>query len=305
MNKQYLIFGVVGVLLLMGGGVALLSKGGESVVAPSLLTQGVTKLFNAECRYKDAELCKFLNNWSMPTEYTMTSIMTSKTNPKMEFMSRVNGTDSHTIMKEADKLTHESISLSEIEYQKDLSDGKWWKIAKEKTKTPESSNEISIKTDHDFTKKMEEVEDKTTYVRLGTEPCGKSACYKYQVIDPKNKFTKEYIWFDDEDYLMRKTRTEEIGGDLSVSEMETKYERVKISVPAPVKEGTALDAYGASSGMSKAEIEQLKKDQAAMEKEAALYLKSNNSIAPNRQAEMAWEAPPEMSTDTPNQEVAY
>ncbi len=280
MNKQYLIFGVVGALLLIGGGVVLMPKGGESG-APSLLTQEVAKLFNAECRYKDAELCKFLNNWSMPSEYSMTSTMTSRTTPKMEFESRVNGADSHTVMKEAGKLTHESITLAEVEYLKDLSDGKWWKIVKEKAKIQESSNEINIKSDHDFTTKMEEVEDKTTYARLGIEACGKSKCYKYEVLDPENKETKEYIWFDDEDYLMRKTRTEEVGGDLSVSEMETNYDRVKISVPLPIKEGTALDAYGAASGMSKEEIGQMKKDQAAMEKEAALYLKSNNSMMIN------------------------
>ncbi len=274
MNKQYLIIGAVAALLLLGGGAAVMmsQKGGGQDGIKNTLGVSVAKLFNAECRYNDPELCKFMNNWAMPSEYSMRSTMSSKSTPKMEFESHVDGEDSHTIMREAGKVTNETITLGGVDYIKDLSDNIWWKIAKEKV--PETPMDEAVETDFNFTEKMAEVEDKTTYVRLGKEACGTSTCYKYEIIDPENKMTKEYIWFDDEDYLMRKMRSEEQGGGMMISEFETTYGNVSIATPSPVKEGTALEAYGASSGMSKTEIAEMKKMQEDMEKSNAEYLQN-------------------------------
>ena len=268
MNKNYLIAGVVGALVLIGGGAALTMRGDGGVTA---MPQMMGMLFNAECRYQDAELCKFMNNWKQPTEYSMHSVMSSKSTPTMEFTSMIKGEDSHTIMSESGKVTYDMITLAGADYMKDLKDEQWWKITKEKASPiPEDLGKV----EYDFTEKMTEVEDKTTYVRIGMEACGSSQCYKYQIVDPENQTTKEFIWFDNKDYLMRKMRSEEVGGDMAISEIETKYEKVNITAPSPVKEGSALDVYGAQSGMSKAEIEQLKKDQAQMEKDMAEYMKT-------------------------------
>lgn len=245
---------------------------GQGGVGSTVVEKGMGMIFNAECRYKDAELCKFMNNWKQPSEYTMHSTMTAKNTPKMEFNSAIDGDDNHTTMTENGKVTHETISLAGIEYVKDLSDGKWWKIIDEKTAS--DPKEEMMEVDFDFTKKMETVEDKTTYVRIGIEACGTLECYKYQVVDPANTRTKEFIWFDNKDYLMQKMRSEEIGGDMAVSEFVTTYGNVTISVPSPIKEGSTLDVYGAASGMSPAEIEALKKQQVEAEKAAAEYLKS-------------------------------
>ena len=302
MNKNFLIIGVIGLLALVGGGAVLMQKSGDTGAMPMSVSQGIAKIFNAECRYNDEELCKFMNNWKMPSEYSMRSTMTSKASPTSEFESRVKGEDSHVIMKEGGKVTHESMMIGGVDYIKDLSDGAWWKIAKEKAKDL-PGDEMVESVDYDFTEKMEEVEDKTIYVRIGVEACGNLQCYKYQIVDPENKTTKEFIWFDDKDYLMQKTRSEEIGGDMSITEVVTTYENVTIAVPAPVKEGTALDAYGASSGMSKAEIAELKKQQLEAEKMGAEYMKSMNSgDMGGASGEMTWEAPPE---NVPQEETAY
>jgi hypothetical protein len=271
MNKQYLIIGAVAVLLFVGGGVAMISqKGGD--VMQNTLGGSVAKLFNGECRYNDPELCKFMNNWAMPSEYEMRSTITSKSGPTIEFVSQVDGDDTYTMMKDAGKVTHESMTVGDVDYIKDLVDNVWWKIIKEEA--PKTPMDETVKIDYDFTEKMAEVEDKTTYVRLGTEACGSSTCYKYEIIDPENKGTKEFIWFDDEDYLMRKMRSEEQGGEMTVSEIETTYGNVTISAPSPVKEGTVLEAYGASAGMTKAEIAEMKKMQAEAEKANAEYLEN-------------------------------
>jgi len=272
MNKQYLIIGGVLALLLVGGGAVLATKKGTDGT-PTTLGGSVAKLFNAECRYNDPELCKFMNNWKMPSEYSMHSTMTSKSGPTIEFESQVDGEDMHTVMKDGGKVTHESITLGGTDYIKDLSDNVWWKIAKEET-SPLSPADDAVKIDYDFGEKMAEVEDKTTYVRLGTEACGASTCYKYEIIDPENTTTKEFIWFDDEDYLMWKMRSEEQGGEMTVSEIVTTYGDVTITTPSPVKEGTVLEAYGAASGMSKADIAEMKRMQAEAEKANAEYLKN-------------------------------
>lgn len=113
------------------------------------------------------------------------------------------------------------------------------------------------------------------------------------MLDPKNKETKEYIWFDNKDYLMRKSLSEEIAGEMSITENVMTYGNIVITAPTPVKEGTALEAYGASSGMSKAEIVELKKQQLEAEKAAAEYMKTGNFGGMNAGAETTWEMPPE------------
>lgn len=273
MNKQYLIIGAALAVLLVGGGALMMSqKGGDGT--QSTLGGSVAKLLNAECRYNDPELCKFMNNWSMPQEYSMHSTMTSKSGPTIEFASQMDGEDTHTVMKDNGKITQETITLAGVDYVKDLSDNTWWKIAREETSPQEEKDDTVVSIDQDFSEKMAEVEDKTTYVRLGTEACGTLTCYKYEIVDPANTMTKEFIWFDDKDYLMRKMRSEEQGGEMAVSEIETTYGNVSIVAPSPVKEGTMLDAYGASAGMSKAEIAEMKKMQADAEKANAEYLKN-------------------------------
>lgn len=271
MYKHYLIIGGVVAVLLLSAGAIVMTQSGKEGGMSTMMGQGVAKLFNAECRYDDPELCKFINNWNMPSEYSMYSIMTGAKSPTIEFESRVDGDDSHTIMKDGGTVTHESINLGGVDYIKDLTDNVWWKIVKEEGVEQPIAEAIEI--DYNFTEKMEMVEDKTTYVRIGMEACGKAQCYKYQVIDPENNSTKEFIWFDDEDYLMRKMRSEEQGGAMSVSEITTTYGNITISTPSPVKEGTVLDAYGASAGMSKSDIAEMKKMQADVEEANAEYLK--------------------------------
>lgn len=292
MTKQYLIIGVVATLLIGSGAFAMMSRGDSNPLS-SVVATGVTKLFNAECRYNDAELCKFMNNWDMPSEYAMHATMSSKSASKTEYISRVNGEDTHMIMKESGKVTHESITLAGTNYIKDFSDGAWWKIMPEKIKDNPAMPEHRVTEEFNYGEKMTEVEDKTTYVRLGMETCGDAECYKYQIFDPENKETKEYIWFDKKDYLMRKSLSEEILGDMSISESIMSYGNIVIATPAPVKEGTSLDAYGSSSSMSKTEIAELKKQQLEGERAAAEYMKTGNWGGMNAQTETSYEMPPQ------------
>jgi hypothetical protein len=79
-----------------------------------------------------------------------------------------------------------------------------------------------------------EVKNITTYKNLGTEACEKLTCYKYQVIDTGVPDDTQYIWFDNKDYQLRRTRYE--GKDGSVSESTYSYNKFNITVPSPVKE---------------------------------------------------------------------
>jgi outer membrane lipoprotein-sorting protein len=76
-------------------------------------------------------------------------------------------------------------------------------------------------------------EDKTTYKSLGKEACGNLNCFKYEVIDPEQADQKNFIWFDDKDYQLRRSRTETPDG---ASEMTFEYDNVNIGEPSPVQE---------------------------------------------------------------------
>lgn len=61
--------------------------------------------------------------------------------------------------------------------------------------------------------------------------------------------SKEYILFDDKDYLLRKTITEGPDNNLATSEFD--YSKITISEPSPIKEGPAnIQIQSTTSGSS-------------------------------------------------------
>src|SRR6185436_16263771 len=107
----------------------------------------------------------------------------------------------------------------------------------------------------DFSEDLEE--DTTQYKNLGTEACGSYTCFKYQIIYKDDSGSKEYWWFDNKEYRLRKMRVE--GSDGSVTEMSYTYGSIDIREPSPVKEGSMMDAAMSNSGMSASEQAEMKK----------------------------------------------
>jgi hypothetical protein len=214
------------VIIAAAGGYFLLNKGG-GVTIPSL-PGGVA--LNPVCKFNDADLCKFINNFKITNNFSAKSITSDKTGAKSESTFESVGTDkTHMVLAEAGKEGFNVITIGDTTYTKDYADNKWWKqVTPKVTGTPEPSNIKDIITETDTP------EDKTTYKKIGMEACGSRQCFKYQIIDPTITDSTEYIWFDNSEYLLRRQRSESKDG--SVIDTEMNYSGINISVPNPIKD---------------------------------------------------------------------
>lgn len=248
---------VAAVLVIGGGGYFFLSKSGN---APSI-TAGIPAVgLNPNCKHNDPDLCKFLNNWKEQKQYSVKS-QTTKGDSKSEATFEISGEDKfHMMMSENGKEGYNVITIGDTTYTKDYTDNKWWKHKQAK---PE---ELTEQFNFDFDEEEgEAVEDKTTYKKIGKEACGDRQCFKYEVVNPDMTDFKEFIYFDDREYLVRKMRVE--GKDGEVTESEFTYSGVNISEPSPTKEAEGgqviVPGGGAMPAMSeedKAQLEQMKQE---------------------------------------------
>jgi hypothetical protein len=247
---------IAAAVLVIGGGAFFLSKNGSSSNPVGGLVRAT---LNSNCELKDPELCKFVNNWKTLGDYTMTSASSDKSGIKMETLFEISGDEkSHMLVKQDSKDMMESITIGNTTYTKDFTDNKWTKFTYEEGKENEVTKDIMEQTEFDDTKA---IEDKTEYKSLGKESCGNLNCFKYQVITPGDSST-QYIWFDDKDYLLRKQSVTDQDGN--TFEGTFSYDKISISEPSPIKEGTAESMYGGEmpkmSEGDKAEYEKMKKD---------------------------------------------
>jgi Tfp pilus assembly protein PilV len=213
---------IVGVAGLVGMQVM---KRSNSSLTGTVSNEIAKKIAKADCEYDDKDLCKFFVSWKEHKQYRMTSTTTGE-----DAGTSVYETDNdknRMVMSGAFK--YEVITQGLTTYTKDFNDGKWWKQTyKETQKTPTDDVELDFEEP-----KAEEAKDQTTYKKLGTEACGNLTCFKYEVVDPKNTETKEFMWFDNKDYQLRKTRSE---GPEGVMEGTFEYNNIKVDIPTDVKE---------------------------------------------------------------------
>lgn len=251
---------IVVVLVAAAGGYFLLNKGGVSIPG----APGVT--LNPKCKYNDPDLCKFINNFKVINNYSAKSTTADKSGKKFETTFEGVGEDkSHIVYSENSKETYNVITIGDTTYTKDYTDQKWWKQKQPKEEKKLQEN-IDLKSE---IKKTEETpEDKTTYKKIGMEACGSRQCFKYQLIDPNNTDTTEYIWFDNSEYLLRKERSE--GKDGTVTDTEINYSGVNINAPSPTKDAKPdqiiLPTGGVVPGMTEEQTKELQKATEEMQK---------------------------------------
>ncbi len=230
MKKVILIVGLV--LIVFGGGYITYIK---LVKKTNIGLPGTTSSLNATCEFNDANLCKFLNSWKEQKYYTVNSTTTQQSEQKTSNVYKTVGDDKNQmIAMEEDKEVYNTIVIGETTYTKDYSDNKWWK----QTATPSTNSEIAAEESRfDFDESADT--QKITYKKVGTETCGSLTCFKYQVIDPANTESTDYIYFDDKEYLLRKMRNEAKDG--SITESTFDYSKISIESPSPIKEGNPFD----------------------------------------------------------------
>ncbi len=242
-SNIFIIIAIVVVVLGIGGFYMLSQKGGSSALSvPSM--KAVT--LNPNCELKDPELCKFVNNWVNQKTYSVTST-SSMGGESSEYVMEVDGTDkTHMVMKQNGKENMNTITIGNTTYTLDYTDNKWWKETYDPQKFKDSVAGQMKDEQANFDDKTA-AKDNTTYKFITKEACGDKTCFKYQIVDPTSSDTTTYIWFDDQEYRMRKMRIEDKTN--GVSESVYTYDNVNISAPSPVKEGSPADAAANSPQM--------------------------------------------------------
>lgn len=230
MNKQLIIgIGVIVILALIGGVYALMRQKDSADG-----TRKTGKL-NSDCKYNDPDLCKFINAWKTNEYYTVTS-ETMSDGKKVSSVFKSEGKDKSQVTILTDgKESYSTISIGDTTYIRDYADGKWTKFVSQPNDTIER-----FESDYNFDEKADQTEDTTTYKKIGTEACGDLTCFKYQVIDPNAAEGTQYIYFDNKQYQLRKTRTENKDG--AVFETTFDYSRFAITEPSPIKDAATSSA---------------------------------------------------------------
>lgn len=228
------------IIILAAVAVVILGAVGFFFLKDSIFSaRGLTgQVLNANCKLNDKDLCRFMSNFKGLENMSAKSVTTID-GKKTETTMEIQGTDkSHIITAVDGKEESNYISIGNTTYMKDYSDNKWWKSTVD-TKDTSGSEKTDWKAE--FEKSVNDSADKTTYKKISKEACGNLTCFKYQVIDPQNTESTEYIWFDTKNYSLRKTRSEAKG---TVTETTFTYDGVNITEPSPTKDMTnPADAY--------------------------------------------------------------
>lgn len=230
----------------LGGGYLFMKNSGSSMLSS---IPGVKAPLNDKCDKNDPELCKFLNNWQYQSDHT---VITKADYGGMAIESTFMMTKDKTHMttKQNGKEISNTISIGDDTYTLDYSDNSWWKTTYKAEETTTEEDSMSMEENVDFS----EFKDDSEYKFIAKEACGDLMCFKYQFIMNESNSSTQFIWFDDKDYLLRKMMMGEEGQ--GTSESIYSYDKVEISAPTPVKEGSPMDAME-GSGYSEEDVRRM------------------------------------------------
>ena len=223
---------VVIVVVLAGAGFAgyrVLNNKDGSGGGSSLSKEEAKKVLD-DCNdaINDKDFCKFTTNFSGLEKYS--AVISSKTSDGDSSIEiKADGDNSQTTITTEGTVFADYISLDGKNYTKDIASGEWTVTEDNPSDLGDLKDDINI----DYQTDLPEAE-RTQYKSLGKEACGNLTCFKYQIIDPKEATGDQFIFFDDDDYLLRKwSFTSEEAG---TSEATFSYDNIKISKPSPIKE---------------------------------------------------------------------
>lgn len=243
-KSKVLLIAVIAIILLVSVGAFFVSQKTGGSVVPGMKTS-----LNPNCIHNDPNLCKFLNNWATPRDYMMTS--TSKMQGMtMESVYTIQGDNFQMSSKHNGKENSNMITISDTTYTLDYSDNKWWK----QTAKPEDMSEMEDMITDFSDESGEDMIDKTKYTFIVKEDCANLTCFKYEVEMPGSESNKQFIWFDDRDYLLRRISMVDTSG--VTSDTTYSYDTIKISTPSPLKEGDPHSG-GSSAGYSEADVRKM------------------------------------------------
>jgi outer membrane lipoprotein-sorting protein len=220
---------IVLLIVVLGGiagiGYVVMNKTKEKT-AETALNTAAKAVAKAECtKLNDKDLCKFYSSWEISKKYRMVSTGPDGAKSTIE----IDG--DNTRFAVTGETPYEYVIIGGDTYTK--AGSTWYKQSKAAT-TPDTTTDTDYKVDFDEPTDDTSTPDKTKYTKVGKEACGSLTCFKYEVVDPTAEAgSKEFIWFDDKDYQLRRVQSVTKEG---TSETTFEYSNVSVKTPSPVKE---------------------------------------------------------------------
>jgi uncharacterized protein (UPF0333 family) len=228
------VVAVVGVILLGAVGYVAWNNFGKqkaAEVTADVASKVALQAASAECLKKyDQDICKFMTNWALVKQYRMTS-----TDGANKTIMELDGDKTHMTM--TGQMAFETITIDKTTYTK--AGATWYKQTAKATPEQDTSKDYKVEFKEPSKDEPQAVEDKTEYKKIGKEACGNLQCFKYEIVNPADTTTKQFVWFDDKEYKIRKYLTQTPEGN---SEQTYEYSNVSVKAPSPVKE-LAADEY--------------------------------------------------------------
>jgi len=197
---------------------------------------------NPNCKLNDPELCRYMDKSIKMAEsfnngfVGVSTTVDVKSGQKTQSTWEIGKDRSHFLTTANGKEQSNIITIGNTTYTKDISDGKWTKFTLSSSRGSSGNSFFNPEQmKNEFKDVLKNTEDRTTYKSLGKESCGAYTCFKYQIIIPEFNETKEYVYFDDKEYIMRKMRIESA---TSTTETMFEFKQVNIQEPSPIKEET-------------------------------------------------------------------
>lgn len=187
----------------------------------------------------DDNLCRFAsaNQTDGSKNYVVTTTTTNGETTEISTVEVENSDRMKSVTVDGPKEIEAFVIIDDATYVKDMNDGVWAKY----TDPDFAPSQESIQYNFSNASSEDVVEFRDYYKAQGKEPCGDFTCFKYQVQRPDSGATT-FIWFDDQDFLMRRYQVYEDG---VTTNNQFEYREITVEAPAPVKEVTTeeLEEY--------------------------------------------------------------
>ena len=184
-------------------------------------------LKNAKCTYSDADLCKAFESMKLHESYALTSTSKESDGTTSTSVIEVDGANKSHI-KISGATSYETIFINDTLYTK--AGDTWYKQTVPQSDASKYKDSTTSSLPQPAASSTDTTADTAVYTKVGKEACGNLTCFHYKVTETDGTVTN--IWFDDQDYQIRRIQTE---GDTPFDATFT-YDNVKVSAPSPVKD---------------------------------------------------------------------
>jgi len=197
----------------------------NSKTTPKTLTTNTCTQDEAMCAFleKVADKDKY---YTMPITATISISTINSATPTGQVVLQADTKNNvYVTSSESGKIQGELLLVNDTLYKKNLVKGNWQK-----------QNSLNTQAFIEFRQKaLNEIKvpnEKIAYTLIGKETCGSQTCFVYQFINAERSSIKETIYFDTNDYLLRKLVSQTANG--TTTETSFSYNDLTITPPANI-----------------------------------------------------------------------